>query len=181
MMKTCWECGEEINIIKDRPYHYTESGLDNIYLHGVTQYECTKCGEKAVEIPKVKNLHLVIGRDVVCSEKKLKGQEIKYLRKELGLKSKQIAEILSVDLSTFSRWENSKASIGPVADKLLRLIYVLNAESEKGRVLHKGIRDLKVLTQKTKPQKKSEGKTLVLNPADWLMQSEEPFFSADLC
>ena len=59
-MKTCWECGAELQVIKDKPYHYIESGLDNVNLYGIIQYKCGNCGEGGPEIPKSEELHLVI-------------------------------------------------------------------------------------------------------------------------
>ena len=37
-MQTCWKCGNKLQVIKDRPYHYVECGLNNVYLYGSTQY-----------------------------------------------------------------------------------------------------------------------------------------------
>ncbi len=33
-------------VIKNQPYHYKKSGLDNVFLHGIIQYKCNHCGEK---------------------------------------------------------------------------------------------------------------------------------------
>lgn len=177
-MNTCIHCKEECQVIKGKPYHYTECGLDNVYIHGVNQYRCPKCGETAVEIPKVKDLHLLIGRDIVCKDGLLEGQEIRYLRKEIRLRSGEMAELLSVDAATYSRWENSKKHIGEAEDKLLRLIYVLNAENETGRLLHRGIRALNVLKRYAPSKKKKE--KIELTVADWMMLNK-PLFGESAC
>ena len=49
-MKKCWVCEKDLEVIKDKPYHYKESGSDNVYLHGIIQYKCSGCGEEAPEI-----------------------------------------------------------------------------------------------------------------------------------
>jgi len=132
-MKTCWECGGELQVVKDQPYHYTESGLDNVKLYGIVQYKCKKCCESGAEIPKIEELHLVIGRMIIRKKHALNAQEIKYLRKELGLKSKEMAELLSVSPQEYSKWENARDFMSPVYDTKLRLIYVLNADHQYGK------------------------------------------------
>jgi putative transcriptional regulator len=71
----------------------------------------------------VKKLHRAIGNDI-CRRKKslLVAEEIKFLRKELRLKAKELAAILGVTDSTMSRWENGKKQIGEGQDRLLRSI-----------------------------------------------------------
>lgn len=174
-MQTCWECGSNLQIIRGEPYHYVECGLDNVYLHGINQYRCPRCGEDGPEIPKVEELHLFIGKNIVCQEAQLTGPEIRFLRKELGLKSKEMANILSVAPETYSKWENSRGDISEVYDMQLRLLYVLNAEDRVGKVLHKGIRfarNLSLVRKKPKDKGKIE-----ISANEWLMPFKEPLFS----
>jgi len=56
----------------------------------------------------------------VMNEQKLKGRDIRFLRKALDLPSKELADRLEVAQETMSRWENDKAPIGPENEKLLR-------------------------------------------------------------
>lgn len=172
-MKTCWECGGELQVIKDKPYHYRESGLDNVYLYGVIQYQCRNCNEGGPEIPKIEELHLLIGREIVCRNSRLTAKEITYLRKELGLKSKEMAELLSVTPQAYSKWENSKP-ISPVYDSQLRLLYILNADYKTGKVLHDGIRFI----QKVKPGMKASKPIdkIEISAQEWMRPLEEHFF-----
>jgi ssDNA-binding Zn-finger/Zn-ribbon topoisomerase 1 len=55
-MQTCGECGSNLQIIRGEPYHYVGCGLNNVYLHGINQYKCPRCGESGPEIPKVEAL-----------------------------------------------------------------------------------------------------------------------------
>jgi putative transcriptional regulator len=48
--------------------------------------------------------------------------EVKFLRKHLGYSSKDFANTIGVSQETVSRWENDKETIGPLADRLLRLM-----------------------------------------------------------
>ncbi len=172
-MQTCWNCEGKLQVIKDKSYHYVECGLDNVYLYGIIQYQCIECGEGGPEIPKVEELHLLIGKNIVCQEEQLTGPEIRFLRKELGLKSKEMAELLSVAPETYSKWENSRGNISRVHDTQLRLLYVLNAEDTAGKVLHEGIRFARSII----PRKAKDKKKIEISANEWLMPSKEPFFS----
>ena len=48
--------------------------------------------------------------------------EIRYLRKFLDWSGAQFARHVGVDVSTVSRWENGQQAMGPIADRLLRMI-----------------------------------------------------------
>lgn len=170
-MEKCYVCGQSLQIVKDKPYEYTECGLDVVLL-GVTQYVCNSCGEEYAAIPQPEKLHKAIGLDI-CKNKKalLLPDEIKFLRKELNLKAKDLAKSLGVDDSTVSRWENGKKQIGEGSDRLLRAIYLGCIEDsceDKERCT--SILDV----FKNFPDQRKEIKEhhkIFLNPQDWLMPS----------
>jgi putative transcriptional regulator len=134
-MERCYECDSILKTIKDQPYHYMESGLDYIWLIGILQYKCEKCNETYVEIPCINELHLLIGKNIVCKKELLRGSEVKFLRKEIGMKSKDMSDALSIEPETYSRWENGKQTLAACHDKTLRMIYVMNASEKFGKVL----------------------------------------------
>jgi DNA-binding transcriptional regulator YiaG len=68
----------------------------------------------------MEKLHLLLGRELCCKKDLLTGQEAKFIRKELHMKSKEMAQALGVTASTVSRWENDKEPIGETHDRLLR-------------------------------------------------------------
>lgn len=172
-METCWKCGNRMELIKDKTYHYTESGLNNVYLTGIIQYKCGSCGESGVEIPQIKALHSLIARDIVCQKGLMAGDEVRFLRKGMRMKSKDIADALSLDPSTYSRWENGKQDVNPCHDKQMRLLYILNATEEAGRLIHKNIRAM-MHSMATMPH---VSRKIRLTPSEWLMRSEtDPVF-----
>jgi DNA-binding transcriptional regulator YiaG len=75
-----------------------------------------------VAIPQLEELHRVIALAVISKSSRLAPQEIRYLRKFLDWSGAELARHLGVDGSTVSRWENGQQAMGPVADRLLRLI-----------------------------------------------------------
>jgi DNA-binding transcriptional regulator YiaG len=106
-------------------YHYTESGLDNIWLeNGYTIHE-TAYGT-GVSIQDTEGLHRVIGRWVVSLAKPLNGAEARFLRLEMDTTQKNLAAFLGVNEQAVRRWEKARAK--PVtngsADRLLRAIYI---------------------------------------------------------
>jgi putative transcriptional regulator len=102
-------------------YHYTESGLQNVWL--TNGYDiCEVDGERAVSISDVDELHEVIGRSV-AAKFNLNASEIRFLRKELGLSQKRLADLLGSTEQTVSLWER-RGRIPKGYDRLIRLLYL---------------------------------------------------------
>jgi len=178
-MERCYGCDNVLDVIKDKPYNYKESGLDYVLLIGVLQYKCKGCGEHYVEIPRINELHLLIGKNIVCKKELLTGQEVRFLRKEISMKSKDMASALSMNPETYSRWENGKQEVASCHDKSLRMIYVLNASERTGKVLSlDSSLLLNGIAIKKAPKK---NKKIKLTPAEWLNRLDEPIFGRELC
>lgn len=88
-------------------YHYTESGLDNVWLEGVTVYSCPNCELESADIPDLEGLHNLIAKDLLLTPLPLRGIELRFLRKETKLKLKEFAEILEVDPKTINNLEKA--------------------------------------------------------------------------
>lgn len=104
-------------------YHYTDSGLDNVYLkNGYTLHQ-TPYGE-GVSIEDTAELHKVIGGWLVSSPKPLNGAELRFLRVELGMTQKDLAGSLGLEEQAVRRWEKKRdGTFNPTADRLLRVLY----------------------------------------------------------
>jgi len=118
----CFKCKTRMKRIKT-DYKYTESGLQNVILKGITAYKCSKCRGINPVISKIKEVHKAIAQQLLKKDSLLTGEEIVYLRKEMKIKAKDLAEILGVTKVTVSRWENEKEQISPVCDRLIRVLY----------------------------------------------------------
>lgn len=103
-------------------HHYRESGLENVYLKGIEICTCD-CGEKTVAFPAINELHKKIALLLIRKKSLLKGQEIRFLRKNMGLTAKKLSGIMGVDNATISRWEKGKQAISDGHDRCLRLVY----------------------------------------------------------
>jgi DNA-binding transcriptional regulator YiaG len=178
-MDRCLHCDTALEVIKDKTYHYAESGLDFVYLSGVLQYKCPKCGDKSVEIPRLNELHLLIGKELVCKKELLSGDEVRFLRKEIGMKGKDMAAALSIEPETYSRWENGKRSVASCHDKGLRMMYVMSASEKFGKVLFQGSRS--ILSGIAIGKAITPRKRMKISSSEWLQQLDEPIFGEACC
>jgi putative zinc finger/helix-turn-helix YgiT family protein len=120
----CRECGGEA-ALRPGPFHFTSSGLDNVYLkgEGVQVYVCAGCGEETVEIHAMGKLLDKIGEAVANKPDRLEGQEIRFLRKHMRMKAREMAEVLGIDPSSLSRVESGADAVSKQIDRMVRLIY----------------------------------------------------------
>ena len=121
----CDLCQGQILTKTNQLYQYKESGLDNIYLIGLTVEECQQCGDISAWIPKLNKLHRAIARAIVMKPSPLSGEEIRFLRTERELKAKDFAALLSIDPVTLSRWENNQQHPSSQNDSFIRTVYVV--------------------------------------------------------
>jgi DNA-binding transcriptional regulator YiaG len=102
-------------------YHYRESGLRNVWLvNGVRQRQ-TPYGP-ATSIANVAALHRAIGLWIVRKPGRLTGAELRFLRQELDLSQRRLAEILGCEEQTVSLWER-RGRMPKVADRFVRALY----------------------------------------------------------
>lgn len=104
-------------------YHYTESGLDNVFIEGV-EIGPDHAGDNSITIPAIGHLHKVISEGIVTHKAKMTGQELRFLRSEMGLTQAHLANVLKVTLLTVSRWERDNPQIQDVPEMLVRLLAV---------------------------------------------------------
>lgn len=105
-------------------YHYTECGLDNVYLENGFTVHKTAYG-KGVSIDDTKGLHRVIGQWIIALPKPLNGAELRFIRTELDVTQKDLAGILGTTEQTLRLWEKRRTNplpSGP-ADRLVRAFY----------------------------------------------------------
>lgn len=116
----CMQCGSPMKTKREN-FLYGASGLP-VTLLGVEVSRCKKCGEFEVAIPRIEELHRVIAMEVIGKRARLAPAEIRFLRKVLGWSGADLARRIGVGVGAVSRWENGRDPMGPVADRLLRLM-----------------------------------------------------------
>lgn len=108
-------------------YHYTESGLSNVYLkNGFTVEEID--GEEYTSIDDMNGLHRTIAQAVVDSRKPLTREEFKFLRIELNVSQKMLGTRFGVDEQTIARYEKGQTKIPRTTDAALRTLYMESQE-----------------------------------------------------
>lgn len=112
-----------------KPFHFLDSGLPNVYLIGIKYFTC-ECGNIVAEIPALKQLMRLVARDVIGNAGALSGQEIRFLRKRLGMKAVDFAKALGLEPETLSRIENNKQPASEQSDKLIRFFYALSVKDD---------------------------------------------------
>jgi putative zinc finger/helix-turn-helix YgiT family protein len=130
----CDICKGGLTTITDQLYHYTESGLDNVFLSNIEVEVCQECGAKSPSIPRIMDLHVAIARAIALQETQLHGRDARFLRKQLGLRAKEWAALIKVDAATLSRWENGNQQIGSQSDLLVRFLFIRLTEEREGRL-----------------------------------------------
>jgi DNA-binding transcriptional regulator YiaG len=75
-----------------------------------------------VTIPRIEKLHRAIAEALARKPAPLIGEEIRYLRKFMGMSSEDFAGYMGVSREHVSRWESGAKVMSPTADRLLRLL-----------------------------------------------------------
>jgi putative zinc finger/helix-turn-helix YgiT family protein len=111
--------------VRRENHAYEMSGLRSVVLVGVPVARCGQCGEVEVGIPGIEALHRAIAGALIAKPARLAPEEVRFLRKHLGLSSADFAAHMGTTPEAVSRWERGRAQMGPVADRLLRTLVAL--------------------------------------------------------
>lgn len=106
-------------------YHYTESGLQNVWLVNGYKRHKTPYGP-GVSVHDVEGLHESIAR-AIAMKPWMTGAELRFLRKEMGLSQAALAVLVGTSEQNVSLWER-RGRIPKTEDRLIRLIYVEHAD-----------------------------------------------------
>jgi DNA-binding transcriptional regulator YiaG len=102
-------------------YHYTESGLQNVWLENGYEIRKTAYG-KGVAIQDVEGLHRLIGRTIAVRPR-LTAAEFRFLRKEMDLSQRALAYLLGTTEQNVSLWER-RGKIPKWSGRLVKVLYV---------------------------------------------------------
>lgn len=109
-------------------FEYRDCGLKDIWLASGYSWEEIEGIGPCLEIEDIDGLHRAIAHHLVNYRKRLSGPEIRFLRTEMGLSQKRLADTLGVDEQTVSLWERSKRRPAVSAERMLRLLYLEHAD-----------------------------------------------------
>src|SRR5262245_10544638 len=102
-------------------YRYTEAGLRNIWLMNGYAVKRTPYGE-TVSIRDLEGLHRYIG-SVIAKQVRLCGPELRFLRREMGMSQRELAEFVGTSEQNVSLWER-RGRVPQAADRIVKLAYL---------------------------------------------------------
>ena len=109
-------------------YHYTESGLQNVWL--ANGFKIRKCEDgDAVAFVDAYGLHQAIGRHI-AAKGYMTGKEFRFLRKELDLSQNRFATWIGMTEDMVSKWER----LGRVPKSACRFMQAIYLEKVDGNV-----------------------------------------------
>ena len=114
----CPECGAGATISR-KNYRFEQMGIP-VDLQQIEVIECPTCGEIPV-IPHMNELMDVIALGVLCNPCKLRGTEVRFLRKYINKSAREFAHYLHINHTSLSKYENGQRQLGASLDKLVRL------------------------------------------------------------
>lgn len=125
-----------------KEYHYTECGLDNIYLVNGFKITKMKSGDEEIFIHNTHGLHKTIGMILISKRGLLSGKEIKFIRSMLDLSQTTLAKILGCSYQTILLWEKNKGVISKTANHLLRAFFLGFLDVERGKEIYDKINEI---------------------------------------
>lgn len=125
-MAACLMCGKKMKSTREnRKYDF--SGLEGVTLLDVEVLRCSSCGEEEVGIPSIEGLHAALARHMAERKERLMPNEVRFLRKHLGLSTQDFARRMGVARETVARWESASEPLRmkTATERLLRLMVLL--------------------------------------------------------
>lgn len=159
----------------ESPYGFAGRGLPNVFLVGIEYLVCSVCGRQSAEIPAIAELFSAIARAVVRKRQTLTGADIKFLRKQMGMKTADFAAAIGVARESVSRWENGHKDPQESADRLIRITYSILSGDERLKCLveQRGFQDW-ITSIKRVGSEECIVVERVHNPELWCFAAEQP-------
>lgn len=110
-------------------YHFTESGLDNVWLENGYTTTSTAYG-KATSVTAADELLRAIAEQLVRKPGRLTGKEFRYLRVHMRLSQAAMAKVQGVSEQNVSLWER-RGKVPKANDTLLRLCFLAHAAGDE--------------------------------------------------
>ncbi|MBN9036187.1 helix-turn-helix domain-containing protein [Novosphingobium sp. SCN 63-17] len=114
-------------------HHYTESGLQNVFIDGL-DFVIDDDGDEIITIPAVNELHHVIALGIISHKHGMSGDELRFLRTEMGYTQAELAELVHHDKQSIGRWERGEYEIDSTAEAIIRRLAIekLNLNTDSG-------------------------------------------------
>lgn len=104
-------------------HHYTECGLNNVFIDGLDAFRDDD-GEEVITVPAVNELHYVIALGIVSHEHGISGDELRFLRTEMGFTQAELGTLVHHDKQSVGRWERGEFEIDGAAETIIRRLAI---------------------------------------------------------
>jgi DNA-binding transcriptional regulator YiaG len=115
--------------MKKQMYHYTDGGLQSVWLANGFILHKTKHGD-AIAFEDVEGLTTAISLALTKKPSKLTGAEYRYLRQAMLISQASLGEMLGVSNQAVAIWEKT-GRIPKLADTAIRLIFTAHANGDE--------------------------------------------------
>jgi len=119
----CSNCGAQARIVRG-DYDFKETGLRDLVVLDIELIKCGKCGNVDPVLFQVDELMHIAAVAILQKPYRLRGEELRFLRKHMDLSQDEFARLLRVNKTTPSKWENNEDPIGLQSDLLARAIVI---------------------------------------------------------
>lgn len=128
-MTRCVKCGAKAKRFRKAKREQRYQIGETTYYTSVPMQECPSCGEGYVDGPALKAAELTVAAEV-ARRGPAAGTSFRFMRKVLGIRGNEIAELLGVRPETISRWEKGRGEVDRSAWAVLSSIVL---EERDGR------------------------------------------------
>ena len=104
-------------------YNYKVCGMRNVHIFGFEPF-VDEDGDEVIRIPAITQLHHLIAKVIVLGEAGMQGDELRFLRTEMGRTQEELASLLHVDRQTIGRWERGESPIDGCVESVIRRLVV---------------------------------------------------------
>jgi DNA-binding transcriptional regulator YiaG len=128
----CSSCGKKARVWRGN-CRYDQIGAP-VLLKNVQIVECAACGMRDPILSDRKRLMDAVTFAVASQPWKLRGSDVQYLRKYVGMTGLAFGKLVQVEPETLSRWENEQQDIGKSSDRLIRFVVLSMSPSFRKRM-----------------------------------------------
>jgi DNA-binding transcriptional regulator YiaG len=155
----CEECNIEMRVDKathENPYQFDRCGLDDVYLIGIERHTCPKCNALYPIIPRIQELHTEIASILIEKASALTGQEIRYLRRWIGVEAQVFANLLGLRPEHLSKVENNRLKLGTAAERLVRIFAMTHKRERKFQDISRKVQGIKDARQRARLRRRCQ-------------------------
>lgn len=118
-------------------YHYTECGLDNVWLENGYVTKMTAYG-KATSVDDAIGLHKVLAMELTQKKGRVTGKELRFMRTVLSMSQEGLSKCVGATEQSVSLWERT-GKVPQYADSILRLLVSeqLNGNSKVSDIIER--------------------------------------------